>query len=139
MIGAAPVAARGAVKLVRGEVDEVVCPYVVDGLGAVGLSYVDYPDVGDEQVAELLGAGRETRRNLVAGWRARRWGSRRQSSQMSAICARAIETRSAVLMRTECSCVPASKTTHSDSRRPSSMSTRSCPGPPTGGTAPSSN
>lgn len=66
VIAAAPVAARAAVERARAEVDEVVCPYLVDGLGAVARSYVDYPDVGDEQVAELLGAARKTRRALVA-------------------------------------------------------------------------
>lgn len=66
VIGAAPVAAHATVDFVRGAVDEVVCPYTVDELGAVALWYMDYPDVDDEQVAKLLRAARKTCPTLVA-------------------------------------------------------------------------
>jgi putative phosphoribosyl transferase len=66
VIAAAPVGAQEAVDLVRREVDEVVCPYTADDLGAVALCYLDFPQVDDEDVAELLRAARQTRPTLVA-------------------------------------------------------------------------
>lgn len=66
VIAAAPVGSRKAVDLVRGEADEVVCPCTVDDLGAVGLWYVDFPQVDDDEVAELLRAAREPVPTLVA-------------------------------------------------------------------------
>lgn len=65
VIAAAPVGAREAVDLVRREVDEVVCPYTTDDLGAVGFWYLDFPQVDDDDVAELLRAARETRQTLA--------------------------------------------------------------------------
>ena len=66
VIAAAPVGSREAVDLVRGEADEVVCPCTVDDLGAVGLWYVDFPQVDDDEVADLLRAAREPVPTLVA-------------------------------------------------------------------------
>lgn len=54
IVAAAPVGARETVDLLRREADEVVCPYAVDDLVAVGLWYADFPQVDDEDVAELL-------------------------------------------------------------------------------------
>jgi putative phosphoribosyl transferase len=56
IVAAAPVGARETVDLLRGAVDEVVCPYPVDNLVAVGLWYADFAEVNDEDVAELFGA-----------------------------------------------------------------------------------
>lgn len=56
IVAAAPVGARDTVTLLRREVDEVVCPYVVDDLGAVGLWYADFAQMDDEEVGELLTA-----------------------------------------------------------------------------------
>ena len=52
--------ARDTVALLRREVDEVVCPYVVDDLGAVGLWYADFAQVDDEEIGELLRASHAT-------------------------------------------------------------------------------
>jgi predicted phosphoribosyltransferase len=65
-IAAAPLGAREAVDLVRREVEEVVCPYTADDLGAAGLWYLDFRQVDDDEVAELLRAARETRPALAA-------------------------------------------------------------------------
>jgi putative phosphoribosyl transferase len=54
VIAAAPVGAREAVELLRREVDEVVCPYAINDLGAVGLWYADFAAVDDNEVNELL-------------------------------------------------------------------------------------
>ena len=56
IVAAAPVGARDTVALLRREVDEDVCPYVVDDLGAVGLWYADFAQVDDEEIGELLRA-----------------------------------------------------------------------------------
>ena len=54
IVAAAPVGARETVDLLRREADEVVCPYAVDDLVAVGLWYADFPQMEDEDVIELL-------------------------------------------------------------------------------------
>lgn len=56
VVAAAPVGARETVDLLRRAADEVVCPYPVDYLVAVGLWYADFAQVNDEEVAELFGA-----------------------------------------------------------------------------------
>lgn len=66
VIAAAPVGAQEAIDLVRREADDVVCPYTADDLGAVGLCYLNFPEVDDEDVAELLRAARQTLPTLVA-------------------------------------------------------------------------
>jgi predicted phosphoribosyltransferase len=66
VIAAAPVGSRDAVELVRREADEVVCPYITDDLGAVGLWYADFPQVEDDDVAELLRAAGGSRPTRVA-------------------------------------------------------------------------
>ena len=58
IVAAAPVGARDTVDLLRREADEVVCPYAIDDLGAVGRWYADFSEVGDEEVGELLRASR---------------------------------------------------------------------------------
>lgn len=56
IVAAAPVGARETVELLRREVDDVVCPYAVDDLGAVGLWYADFSAVDDSEVSKLLHA-----------------------------------------------------------------------------------
>jgi len=56
IVAAAPVGARETVELLRREVDEIVCPYAVNDLGAVGLWYADFSAVNDNEVGELLQA-----------------------------------------------------------------------------------
>ena len=56
IIAAAPVGARETVEWLRREVDEVVCPYAVDDLGAVGLWYADFAAVDDDELSGLLHA-----------------------------------------------------------------------------------
>jgi putative phosphoribosyl transferase len=59
VVAAAPVGARETVDLLRRAADEVVCPYPVDNLVAVGLWYADFAQVNDEDVAELVGTDGE--------------------------------------------------------------------------------
>jgi putative phosphoribosyl transferase len=54
VVAAAPIGARETGALLRHEVDELVCPHLVDRLGAVGLWYADFPEVHDEEVSALL-------------------------------------------------------------------------------------
>ena len=64
IVAAVPVGAAQTVELIRREA-EVVCPLAVDDLGAVGLWYEDFRQVGDEDVLALLdegGAGGPMRR-----------------------------------------------------------------------------
>jgi putative phosphoribosyl transferase len=56
VIAAVPVGGKETVELVRREVDEIVCPYAIDDLGAVGLWYADFSAVDDNEVDELLHA-----------------------------------------------------------------------------------
>jgi putative phosphoribosyl transferase len=53
---AVPVGAASTVELVRREVDELVCPSQVDGFGAVGFWYEEFPQLEDEDVLRLLRA-----------------------------------------------------------------------------------
>jgi putative phosphoribosyl transferase len=55
VVAAAPLGARETVELLQDAADEVVCPYPVDNLVAVGLWYADFAQVTDDDVAELLG------------------------------------------------------------------------------------
>lgn len=61
IVVAAPVGARKTVELLRREADEVVCPWAVDELGAVGLWYVEFPQLDDADVMELLRAASDRR------------------------------------------------------------------------------
>ncbi len=56
VVAAAPVGARQTIELLRREADEVVCLLAVDDLGAVGLWYIDFSQVDDREVSELLHA-----------------------------------------------------------------------------------
>ena len=54
VVAAAPAGAKDTVELLHDAADEVVCPYPVDGLVAVGLWYADFTRVTDDDVAELM-------------------------------------------------------------------------------------
>jgi putative phosphoribosyl transferase len=54
VVAAVPVAASSSVELLREEIDELVCPHILDALGAVGLWYGDFPQAGDKEVLRLL-------------------------------------------------------------------------------------
>ena len=58
VIVAVPVGAGPTVAALRAEVDDVVCLIVPDAFHAVGLYYDDFAPVRDEEVCELLAAGR---------------------------------------------------------------------------------
>jgi putative phosphoribosyl transferase len=58
VVAAVPVAARETAELLRTEADEVVCPNVVDGLWAVGVWYGDFGQTTEDEVRDLLRAGR---------------------------------------------------------------------------------
>jgi putative phosphoribosyl transferase len=55
LVCAVPVGAPATIDLVTGEVDEMVCPLVPDGLRSVGEWYDDFAQTTDARVLELLG------------------------------------------------------------------------------------
>jgi predicted phosphoribosyltransferase len=56
VILAVPVAPREAVQRLSGEADEIVVLGTPEPFYAVGQWYVDFPQVADQRVVELLGA-----------------------------------------------------------------------------------
>jgi predicted phosphoribosyltransferase len=54
VVVAVPVGSIEAVTLLRAEADEVICPLVPPGFGAVSRYYGDFPQTTDDEVAELL-------------------------------------------------------------------------------------
>ena len=61
LVLAVPVCAARSVKLLRSEVDELVCLDTPSNLMAISLWYQDFYQVGDEQVVELLERARRER------------------------------------------------------------------------------
>jgi putative phosphoribosyl transferase len=61
LVLAVPVCAARSVKLLRSEVDELVCLEAPSNLIAISLWYQDFYQVGDEQVVELLERARRER------------------------------------------------------------------------------
>jgi putative phosphoribosyl transferase len=59
VILAVPVAPPGTEERLGGDFDEVVCLDQPQGFFGIGQFYVDFEQVSDEEVARLLGAGRE--------------------------------------------------------------------------------
>ena len=62
LVLAVPVCAALSVKLLRSEVDEMVCLEAPSSLIAISLWYQDFYQVGDEQVVELLERARRERK-----------------------------------------------------------------------------
>lgn len=62
LVLAVPVCAAQSVKLLRPEVDEMVCLEAPSNLMAISLWYQDFYQVGDEQVVELLERARRERK-----------------------------------------------------------------------------
>ena len=62
LVLAVPVCAARSVKLLRSEVDEMVCLEAPSNLMAISLWYQDFYQVGDEQVVELLERARRERK-----------------------------------------------------------------------------
>ncbi len=62
LVLAVPVCAARSVKLLRPEVDEMVCLEAPSNLMAISLWYQDFYQVGDEQVVELLERARRERK-----------------------------------------------------------------------------
>lgn len=60
VVVAAPVGSREAVRFLRLDADDVICPYQPDEFGAVGFWYRDFPQVGDAEVLALLEQSRTT-------------------------------------------------------------------------------
>ena len=54
IVVAVPVAPPETLALLRGEADEVVCPFAPDDLIAIGRWYLDFSQTSDQQVIELL-------------------------------------------------------------------------------------
>jgi putative phosphoribosyl transferase len=62
LVLAVPVCAARSVKLLRSEVDELVCLEAPSNLMAISLWYQDFYQVGDEQVVDLLERARRERK-----------------------------------------------------------------------------
>jgi predicted phosphoribosyltransferase len=54
IVAAVPVGSRETCRELTGEADQVVCPWKPEPFLAVGLWYLDFPEVPDEAVASLL-------------------------------------------------------------------------------------
>lgn len=54
LVLAVPVASHEAMRRLRALADEVVCPHVPDDLAGVGAAYVDFHQLSDDEVIELL-------------------------------------------------------------------------------------
>ncbi|HLA32089.1 MAG TPA: phosphoribosyltransferase family protein [Pseudomonas sp.] len=54
LVVAVPVAAADSVARLRGEVDEVVCPFMPEWLMAIGPWYLDFSQTSDQEVLDLL-------------------------------------------------------------------------------------
>jgi putative phosphoribosyl transferase len=59
LILAAPCAAADSIAELRGEADEIVCPVIEAGFGAVGAYYRDFDQLTDRDVVDLLRQGRD--------------------------------------------------------------------------------
>jgi predicted phosphoribosyltransferase len=66
VVAALPVAAQPSLEPVRDEADEVVCPYVLSDLVAVGVWYRSFEEVDDDEVVGLLDRSRRRRAAAVA-------------------------------------------------------------------------
>ena len=53
---AVPVGARQTCELLRGDADEIICAEIPNPFHAVGLAYVDFHQIGDDEVHALLEA-----------------------------------------------------------------------------------
>lgn len=67
VVAAAPVGALRTVELLGKEADEVVCPRAIEAFDAVGNWYVDFPQLEDADVIDLLRAARERHPVPAAG------------------------------------------------------------------------
>jgi predicted phosphoribosyltransferase len=54
VVAAVPVGSSEAVGALRREADEVICPLVPSGFGAVSRYYRTFPQTTDDEVIELL-------------------------------------------------------------------------------------
>ncbi len=59
IVVAVPVASPEAMSRLRVTADEVVCPFVPANLGGVGGAYIDFHQLDDREVTELLARARE--------------------------------------------------------------------------------
>jgi putative phosphoribosyl transferase len=67
LVLAVPVGARETIESLRAEVDDLVCLYAPENLGAIGAFYQDFRPTTDEEVLELLRRAGEARaRELTA-------------------------------------------------------------------------
>jgi predicted phosphoribosyltransferase len=57
LVVAVPVGAASTCTTLAGESDEVVCPSQPEPFVAIGLHYLDFEQVGDDEVVALLRAG----------------------------------------------------------------------------------
>jgi putative phosphoribosyl transferase len=56
IVVAAPVAPFDTAKKIKGKVDELVCPFIVDVFTGVGSYYYDFTEVKDEEVLRFMNA-----------------------------------------------------------------------------------
>lgn len=61
LVLAVPVAPRDTAESLRGEVDQLVCLDIRDDFGAVGMYYVEFPQVTDQEVVSVLAQWRNER------------------------------------------------------------------------------
>ncbi len=66
IVVAVPVGARDAIERLEREADEVVCPYMPAYFYAIGQFFVDFGQVSDEEVIEILQAHSQKRDHSVS-------------------------------------------------------------------------
>lgn len=66
LVLAVPVGASDTLEALRGEADQVVCPQSEQYFRAVGLWYVDFQQVDDDEVLAILDAARARKRQRVS-------------------------------------------------------------------------
>lgn len=59
VVVATPTAAQDSVRMLRREVDEIVCPHMPEPFRAVAVWYESFPQVTDDEVVRLLAAGHD--------------------------------------------------------------------------------
>jgi putative phosphoribosyl transferase len=73
LVLAVPVGARQTIEALRPEVDDLVCLYAPEDLGAIGAFYLDFRPTTDEEVLGLLRRAGEVRSGAEAGGLGQEW------------------------------------------------------------------
>jgi predicted phosphoribosyltransferase len=67
VIAATPVAPEDTIEKLKGAADRVMCPERPTPFFAIGQFYEDFPQVGDDEVVELLRRGWERATGRISG------------------------------------------------------------------------